>query len=218
MASQVLPPSDTAAGLTAAAVLVLPENVLAVAFEYSIRLARFTDGNLSWLGTPLQVRDGSISVLGMFPWGRSGLCVLDDTYYFFNYSAATRGAASLWQTTLVAQKGPPKSTEVNNLIGIAGGFVALLVTEAGLWSAIYFTFLLFCGPWFHVPPHVCLRTQKSQEHSMNASLVFLTNSTTYGDWTTAVLGVDVDGRHSNSIVAASWLNRTTHCAIARKPS
>ncbi|CAE7938633.1 unnamed protein product [Symbiodinium sp. KB8] len=184
MASQVLPPSDTAAGLTAAAVLVLPENVLAVAFEYSIRLARFTDGNLSWLGTPLQVRDGSISVLGMFPWGRSGLCVLDDTYYFFNYSAATRGAASLWQTTLVAQKGPPKSTEVNNLIGIAGGFVALLVTE----------------------------------HSMNASLVFLTNSTTYGDWTTAVLGVDVDGRHSNSIVAASWLNRTTHCAIARKPS
>ncbi|CAE7784834.1 unnamed protein product, partial [Symbiodinium microadriaticum] len=169
MASQVLPPSDTAAGLTAAAVLVLPENVLAVAFEYSIRLARFTDGNLSWLGTPLQVRDGSISVLGMFPWGRSGLCVLDDTYYFFNYSAATRGAASLWQTTLVAQKGPPKSTEVNNLIGIAGGFVALLVTE----------------------------------HSMNASLVFLTNSTTYGDWTTAVLGVDVDGRHSNSIVAVS---------------
>ncbi|CAE7034667.1 unnamed protein product, partial [Symbiodinium sp. CCMP2456] len=64
MASQVFPPSETAA-----AVLVLPENVLAVAFEYSIRLTRFTDGNLSWLGTPLQVRDGSISLLGMFPWG-----------------------------------------------------------------------------------------------------------------------------------------------------
>ena len=86
MTTQVFPPSDMAA-----AVVVLPENVLAVAFAYSIRLGRFTDGNFSWLGMPLQVRDGSISVLAMFPWGRSGLCVLDDTYYFFNYSAATRG-------------------------------------------------------------------------------------------------------------------------------
>ena len=36
--------------------------------------------------------------------------------------------------------------------------------------------------------HVYFRTQKSQEHSMNSSLVFLTNSTPHGDWTTAVLG------------------------------
>eukprot|EP00439_Symbiodinium_sp_Y106_P051927 s417_g6.t3 len=164
MTTQVFPPSDMAA-----AVVVLPENVLAVAFAYSIRLGRFTDGNFSWLGMPLQVRDGSISVLAMFPWGRSGLCVLDDTYYFFNYSAATRGAASLWQTTVAAPANPQQSTQVNNLIGIAGGFVALIETE----------------------------------HSMNSSLVFLTNSTPHGDWTTAVLGVAVHGRHSNSIVAVS---------------
>ena len=66
--------------------------------------------------------------------------------------------------------------------------------------------------------HVYFRTQKSQEHSMNSSLVFLTNSTPHGDWTTAVLGVAVHGRHSNSIVAVSWFNRATDCFFILQPS
>jgi len=126
MSSQVFPLSELPIQPTAVA--VLPENVLAVATNEAIRLMHFRDGPLSWLGMPLKVRHGGLAVDEMLPWGRRGLCVRDDTYYFFNYSVATWDSAVLWQTTLEAASNLQES-RVTNLVGIAGGVAALVLTE-----------------------------------------------------------------------------------------
>ncbi|CAE7465243.1 unnamed protein product, partial [Symbiodinium microadriaticum] len=76
---------------------------------------------------PLQVRMRGLAVSEMFPWGRSGLCVLDDTYYFFNYSVATRDSDALWQT--LEARSSLKESSVANLVKIADGVAAVVGTD-----------------------------------------------------------------------------------------
>ncbi|CAE7578081.1 unnamed protein product, partial [Symbiodinium sp. CCMP2456] len=76
---------------------------------------------------PLQIRIGGLAIEEMFRWGRSGLCVLDDTYYFFNYSVATRDSAALWQTLEAHPR--LEESRVAHLVMIADGVAAVVRTD-----------------------------------------------------------------------------------------
>ena len=71
----------------------------------------------------------------MSHWGRSGLAVLCDTYYFFNYSAATQNSASVWDSILASPAW--SGAVVSRLVRIRGGVVAS-VHKTGASVSLHF--------------------------------------------------------------------------------